>query len=99
MLLGFSYGGFVVSGALEHIAPRVAHLVDLDAFVPEVSGQSVGAVVRGAVRWCVTDPWGLRAAGSRLGAKAACGQAQASVRAHVAGQGVIAHCELQQYWK
>lgn len=48
VLLGFSYGGFVVSGALEHIADRVEHLVYLDAFVPEFSGQSVLALVRGA---------------------------------------------------
>jgi pimeloyl-ACP methyl ester carboxylesterase len=34
VLLGFSYGGFVVTGALEHIADRVRHLVYLDAFVP-----------------------------------------------------------------
>ena len=34
VLLGFSYGGFVVTGALEHIAERVRHLVYLDAFVP-----------------------------------------------------------------
>jgi pimeloyl-ACP methyl ester carboxylesterase len=34
VLLGFSYGGFVVTGALEHIAGRVRHLVYLDAFVP-----------------------------------------------------------------
>jgi pimeloyl-ACP methyl ester carboxylesterase len=34
VLLGFSYGGFVVSGALAHIADRVRHLVFLDAFVP-----------------------------------------------------------------
>lgn len=38
VLLGFSYGGFVVTGALEHIADRVAHLVYLDAFIPERSG-------------------------------------------------------------
>lgn len=43
VLLGFSYGGFVVTGALEHIADRVAHLVYLDAFVPERSGDSVAA--------------------------------------------------------
>jgi pimeloyl-ACP methyl ester carboxylesterase len=43
VLLGFSYGGFVVTGALEHIADRVAHLVYLDAFVPERSGDSVFA--------------------------------------------------------
>lgn len=34
VLLGFSYGGMVVSGALEHIGDRVAALVFLDAFVP-----------------------------------------------------------------
>jgi pimeloyl-ACP methyl ester carboxylesterase len=35
VLVGFSYGGMVVTGALEHIAERVRHLVYLDAFVPE----------------------------------------------------------------
>lgn len=40
VLLGFSYGGFVVTGALEHIAERVRHLVYLDAFVP-ADGQTV----------------------------------------------------------
>jgi pimeloyl-ACP methyl ester carboxylesterase len=34
VLLGFSYGGFVVSGALRHIGDRVRQLVFLDAFVP-----------------------------------------------------------------
>src|SRR6266481_9905930 len=34
VLVGFSYGGFVVTGALEHIAERISHLVYLDAFVP-----------------------------------------------------------------
>jgi pimeloyl-ACP methyl ester carboxylesterase len=34
VLLGFSYGGFVITGALEHIAGRVRHQVYLDAFVP-----------------------------------------------------------------
>jgi len=34
VLLGFSYGGMVVTGALEHVAERVRHLVYLDAFVP-----------------------------------------------------------------
>jgi pimeloyl-ACP methyl ester carboxylesterase len=50
VLLGFSYGGFVVSGALEHIADRVSHLVYLDAFVPEASGQSVAQFIRGPGR-------------------------------------------------
>jgi pimeloyl-ACP methyl ester carboxylesterase len=40
VLLGFSYGGFVVTGALEHIGDRVTHLVYLDAFVP-ADGDSV----------------------------------------------------------
>ncbi|MER5768732.1 alpha/beta hydrolase [Streptomyces sp. NPDC001985] len=34
VLLGFSYGGFVVTGALDLIGERVSHLVYLDAFVP-----------------------------------------------------------------
>ncbi len=40
-LLGFSYGGMVVTGALAHIADRVRELVYLDAFVPH-DGQSLG---------------------------------------------------------
>ncbi len=40
VLVGFSYGGMVVTGALEHIADRVRHLVYLDAFVP-ADGQSI----------------------------------------------------------
>jgi pimeloyl-ACP methyl ester carboxylesterase len=35
LLLGYSYGGFVVTGALEHIGDRVRDLVYLDAFVPD----------------------------------------------------------------
>ena len=34
VLVGFSYGGMVVTGALDRIGPRVRHLVYLDAFVP-----------------------------------------------------------------
>ena len=51
VLLGFSYGGMVVTGALEHVADRVSHLVYLDAFKP-ADGQSLddlsGAVYRRA---------------------------------------------------
>ena len=47
VLLGFSYGGAVVTGCLEHIADRVRHLVYLDAFVPD-DGQSVWALVGGS---------------------------------------------------
>lgn len=35
VLMGFSYGGFVVTAALEHVHTRVRHLVYLDAFVPQ----------------------------------------------------------------
>ena len=54
VLLGFSYGGFVVTGALEHIGNRVRHLVYLDAFVPgdgdTVDGTGDGAGRGGAGR-------------------------------------------------
>ena len=52
VLVGFSYGGFVVTGALEHIAPRVKHLIFLDAFVPE-NGQTVLGLTFGAGRFTV----------------------------------------------
>jgi pimeloyl-ACP methyl ester carboxylesterase len=39
VLLGFSYGGMVVTGALEHVGNRVRELVYLDAMVP-ADGQS-----------------------------------------------------------
>ena len=62
-LVGFSYGGMVVSGALEHIAGRVRHLVFLDAFVPD-SGDSVASLLGGESRprielgkdWLVSAP-------------------------------------------
>jgi pimeloyl-ACP methyl ester carboxylesterase len=44
VLVGFSYGGFVVTGALEHIGDRVSHLVYLDAFVPS-HGESVATLL------------------------------------------------------
>jgi pimeloyl-ACP methyl ester carboxylesterase len=53
VLLGFSYGGMVVSGALEHIGDRVASLVFLDAFVP-----SDGDSVYGLLGRPVDDPVG-----------------------------------------
>jgi pimeloyl-ACP methyl ester carboxylesterase len=43
VLLGFSYGGMVVTGSLMHIADRVQHLVYLDAFVPG-DGESVASL-------------------------------------------------------
>jgi pimeloyl-ACP methyl ester carboxylesterase len=42
VLLGFSYGGMVVTGALEHVAERIRHLVFLDAFVPEDGDTAFG---------------------------------------------------------
>jgi pimeloyl-ACP methyl ester carboxylesterase len=42
VLLGFSYGGFVVTGALQHISDRVSHLVYLDAFVPNHGDTPLG---------------------------------------------------------
>ena len=58
VLVGFSYGGMVVTGALEHISDRVRSLVYLDAFVPG-DGDSVhsllGAPPRGPRR--PGDPW------------------------------------------
>jgi pimeloyl-ACP methyl ester carboxylesterase len=48
-LVGFSYGGCVVTGALEHIADRVAHLVFLDAFVP-AHGESLSSHLGGPSR-------------------------------------------------
>jgi pimeloyl-ACP methyl ester carboxylesterase len=60
VLLGFSYGGFVVTGALEHIGDRVRHLVYLDAFVP-ASGDTVWGHVRGPGRAGITlgEEWWL----------------------------------------
>ena len=63
VLLGFSYGGFVITGALEHIADRVRHLVYLDAFIPK-NGESVYGHLRNEGRaqielgdeWLATGP-------------------------------------------
>jgi pimeloyl-ACP methyl ester carboxylesterase len=41
VLVGHSYGGFPVSGAIEHIFDRVASVVFLDAFVPEDGQKSL----------------------------------------------------------
>ena len=62
VLLGFSYGGMVVSGALEHIGDRVAALVFLDAFVPadgdsvERLGLSLGGPPGLGSPWLVEGP-------------------------------------------
>jgi pimeloyl-ACP methyl ester carboxylesterase len=54
VLLGFSYGGCVVTGAVDHVAERVRHLVYLDAFVPG-NGDSVMSMLGQPV----SDPLGL----------------------------------------
>ncbi len=58
VLLGFSYGGMVVTGALEHVADRVRALVYLDAFVPG-DGDSVHRLVGAAPPGPLTPgrPW------------------------------------------
>lgn len=64
VLVGFSYGGFVVSGALEHIGDRVQHLVLLDAFLPEKSGDSVSSIITGTAprpAAAINEPWLLPA--------------------------------------
>ena len=43
-LVGYSYGGMVVTGALDYLGDRVKHLVYLDAFVPG-DGQSLQDLV------------------------------------------------------
>lgn len=62
VLVGFSYGGFVVTGALAVIGERVGHLVYLDAFVPEdgdtvvaLAGRVIPEVGLGAA-WLVPPP-------------------------------------------
>jgi pimeloyl-ACP methyl ester carboxylesterase len=40
VLLGYSYGGMVVTGAIDYVEERVSHLVYLDAFLPD-DGQSL----------------------------------------------------------
>jgi pimeloyl-ACP methyl ester carboxylesterase len=63
VLLGFSYGGMVVSGALEHIGDRVASLVFLDAFVPRdgdsvqsLTGRSLEGPIGPGRPWLVDGP-------------------------------------------
>jgi pimeloyl-ACP methyl ester carboxylesterase len=44
VLVGWSYGGAVVTGAIDHIGSRVRELVYVDAFVPR-DGQSVASLL------------------------------------------------------
>lgn len=66
VLVGYSYGGMVVTSALEHIADRVRHLVYLDAFVPRdgeslfaMSGQPLRHAGLMGSEWLVDLPSGL----------------------------------------
>lgn len=58
VLVGFSYGGFVVTGALAHLADRVRHLVYLDAFVP-ANGETASSLAGRdpATPATVEEPW------------------------------------------
>ncbi len=49
VLCGHSYGGFVISGVAEQMAPALRSIVFLDAFVPN-DGESVAAITSPAVR-------------------------------------------------
>jgi pimeloyl-ACP methyl ester carboxylesterase len=55
VLLGFSYGGMVVTGALDHVADRVSHLVYLDAFRP-ADGQSLDDLAGAGYRQAAVGP-------------------------------------------
>lgn len=45
VLCGHSYGGFVISGAVEHVLPAVGSIVYLDAFVPQDGDAVTGLTV------------------------------------------------------
>jgi pimeloyl-ACP methyl ester carboxylesterase len=57
VLVGFSYGGMVVTGSLEHIGVRVRHLVYLDAFVPNDGDSLFGLIGVPDTPRTLTDPW------------------------------------------
>lgn len=55
VLLGFSYGGMVVTGALNHIGDRVRQLVYLDALVP-ADGETASNMLRIPKSATIIDP-------------------------------------------
>lgn len=66
VLVGYSYGGMVVTHALRHVAERVRHLVYLDAFVPadgeslcSMTGQPAPHAGLMGSEWLVPHPAGL----------------------------------------
>lgn len=63
VLVGYSYGGAVVTSALAHISDRVRELVYLDAFVPSdgetvtgLSGREPRSTITVADEWLVPPP-------------------------------------------
>jgi pimeloyl-ACP methyl ester carboxylesterase len=58
VLVGFSYGGMVVTGALEQVADRVRELVYLDAFVP-TDGQAAFDLFGRIAPTGISDDWAI----------------------------------------
>jgi pimeloyl-ACP methyl ester carboxylesterase len=56
VLVGFSYGGMVVTGAIDIVENRIRELVYLDAFVPG-DGQSVADLTGRSFPCSIADPW------------------------------------------
>ena len=63
VLLGFSYGGAVVTGAVAHLAGRIRELVFLDAFVPgdgdtvaDLAGRPRADVIELGAEWPAPPP-------------------------------------------
>jgi pimeloyl-ACP methyl ester carboxylesterase len=57
VLVGFSYGGMVVTGALRHVRDRVRELMYLDAFVPGDGESVVSLLPERAVPDTFPAPW------------------------------------------
>jgi pimeloyl-ACP methyl ester carboxylesterase len=56
VLLGYSYGGMVVTGAIDRVCDRVKHLVYLDAFLPD-HGQSLFGITGAQWRPGLGEDW------------------------------------------
>jgi pimeloyl-ACP methyl ester carboxylesterase len=54
VLVGHSYGGFVISGVAEAVANKISSIVFLDAFIPD-NGESLLDVVQPAVQDVIQD--------------------------------------------
>jgi len=54
VLAGHSYAGMVITGVAERMAERIAHLVYLDAFVPQ-DGDALLDLLAPEVRWMMED--------------------------------------------